>query len=133
MSPAVRCIARGFSLIEMLVAMVILSLSLGVLYQAAMGATRNVRVAAEYSEALMLAESVMSEIALAASPDSEAAGSFGVYDWRARVLPLIFEEDPAQLTGAPLAEVVVTVSWGEGERRREVTLNTFSVLLAPAS
>lgn len=125
--------ARGFSLIEMLVAMVILSLSLGVLYQAAMGATRNVRVAAEYSEALMLAESVMSEVSLVASPDSESGGSFGAYDWRASVLPLTLEEDPALQAGTPLAEVVVTVSWGEGDRRREVTLNTFSVLLAPAS
>ena len=35
--------AHGFSLIEMLVARVVLSLSLSVLYQAAMGATRNVR------------------------------------------------------------------------------------------
>ena len=46
----------GFSLIEMMVAMVILSLSLGVLYQAVSGATRNVGVAGEYLEATMLAE-----------------------------------------------------------------------------
>ena len=123
----------GFSLIEMLVAMVILSLSLGVLYQAAMGATRNVRVAAEYSEALMLAESVMSELSLVTVPGSETAGSFGNYDWQATVLPLVVDEDPALAVGAPLAEVVVTVSWGEGDRARVVTLNTFSVAMAPAS
>ena len=45
----------------MLVALVVLSLSLGVLYQAAMGATRNVRVATEYTGAVMLAESVLTE------------------------------------------------------------------------
>ncbi len=128
---AVRRSVRGFSLIEMLVAMVILSLSLGVLYQAAMGATRNVRVAAEYSEALMLAESIMSEVSLVAMPDSDTAGSFGVYEWRASVLPLTIEDDPTLQVGAPLAEVVVTVSWGEGDRQREVTLNTFSVQVAP--
>ena len=42
----------------MLVALVVLSLSLSALYQAAMGATRNVRVAAEYVDAVMLAEQV---------------------------------------------------------------------------
>ena len=52
---------RGFSLIEMLVAMVILSLSLGVLYQAAAGAIRNARVSGEYTQAVMLAESKLAE------------------------------------------------------------------------
>ncbi|HAN69406.1 MAG TPA: general secretion pathway protein GspI, partial [Halieaceae bacterium] len=41
----------GFSLIEMIVAIVILALSLGMLYQAAAGATRNVRIDERYSYA----------------------------------------------------------------------------------
>ena len=56
-----RVYGPGFSLIEMLVALVILALSLSVLYQAAMGATRNVRVASEYTDAVMLAESMLAE------------------------------------------------------------------------
>ena len=48
---------RGFSLVEMLAALVILGLALGALYQAASGATRNARVSAEYAIATTLAES----------------------------------------------------------------------------
>ena len=56
LSRSVRLPQRGFSLVEMLVAMVILSLSLGVLYQAAAGAIRNARVSGEYTEAVILAD-----------------------------------------------------------------------------
>ena len=59
--PASTCRAvrgqRGFSLVEMLAALVILGLALGALYQAASGATRNARVSAEYAIATTLAES----------------------------------------------------------------------------
>ena len=44
---------RGFSLVEMLAALVILGLALGALYQAASGATRNARVSAEYAICLL--------------------------------------------------------------------------------
>ncbi|MBL6699470.1 MAG: type II secretion system protein, partial [Luminiphilus sp.] len=65
---------KGFSLIEMLVALVVLSLSLGVLYQAAAGATRNVRVAAEYTEAVMLAESKLAEHSYITEESYSASG-----------------------------------------------------------
>ena len=67
---------RGFSLIEMLVALVVLSLSLGALYQAAMGATRNVRVAAEYVDAVMLAESMLADHSYVVAENYAASGSF---------------------------------------------------------
>jgi len=68
--------ASGFSLIEMLVALVVLSLSLGVLYQAATGATRNVRVAAEYTDAVMLAESMLAEHSYVTEENLSASGQF---------------------------------------------------------
>ena len=71
--------ASGFSLIEMLVALVVLSLSLGVLYQAATGATRNVRVAAEYTDAVMLAESMLAEHSHVTEENLSAAGQFEIF------------------------------------------------------
>ena len=50
---------RGFSLLEMLVALVILSLSLGALYQGATRAIQNTSVADQYTRAVMLAESMI--------------------------------------------------------------------------
>ena len=71
----------GFSLIEMLVALVVLSLSLGALYQAAAGATRNVRVGAEYTQAVMVAESVLSEYSYVSEENFSAAGAFSRYGY----------------------------------------------------
>ena len=51
--------SRGFSLLEMLVAMSILAMSLGALYQAVSGATRNVRSDERYAYAIELARSLI--------------------------------------------------------------------------
>ena len=104
----------GFSLIEMLVALVVLAMSLGVLYQAAMGATRNVRVAEEYIDAVMLAESMLADHSYVSEANYSAAGQFGQYDWQVNSWPAMMEDglDPEQRGVAPQAlqylEVVVT-------------------------
>src|SRR5690606_16032472 len=60
-SPMMNRQSRGFSLIEMLVAMVILGLTLGVLYQASAGATRNVRLDVRYTYAVQIAQSLLAD------------------------------------------------------------------------
>ena len=52
---------RGFSLLEMLVAMSILGLALGALYQASTGATRNVRVDERYAYGVETARSLLAD------------------------------------------------------------------------
>ena len=54
----------GFSLLEMLVAISILALALGSLYQAASGATRNIRTSERYAYGVELARSLLSENAM---------------------------------------------------------------------
>lgn len=113
----------GFSLIEMLVALVVLSLSLGVLYEAAMGATRNVRVAAEYTEAVMLAESMLDEHSYVTEPNYGASGQFGQYDWQISSWPADVQDglDPEQRAVAPqaLQYLEVVVNWpGQAAPRR---------------
>ena len=54
---------RGFSLLEILVALSILSMALGVLYQATSGATRNVRNDERYVFGVELARSLLVEYA----------------------------------------------------------------------
>ena len=49
----------GFSLLEMVVAMAILAMSLGIMYQAVGGATRNVRADEKYAYAVELARSLL--------------------------------------------------------------------------
>ena len=90
--------APGFSLIEMLVALVVLSLSLGVLYQAATGATRNVRVAAEYTDAVMVAESVLADQSYVTQENYSASGQFKVFQWSVSSWPVPYDDglDPEE-------------------------------------
>ena len=107
--------ARGFSLIEMLVALVVLSLSLSVLYQAAMGATRNVRVASEYTDAVMLAESMLAEYSHVTEENFAVTGRYAQYDWQVSSWPAQVDDglDPEQRAVAPraLQYLEVVVSW----------------------
>ena len=119
---------RGFSLIEMLVALVVLSLSLSVLYQAAMGATRNVRVAAEYTDAVMLAESMLAEHSYVTEENFALAGRYAQYDWRVSTWPAPVEDglDPEQRAVAPqaLQYLEVVVSWPGRRAPRNLNLLT---------
>ena len=53
--------SAGFSLLEMVVAISILAFALGTLYQAAGGATRNVRVDEKYAYGVELARSLLAD------------------------------------------------------------------------
>ncbi len=125
----------GFSLIEMLVALVVLSLSLGVLYQAAAGATRNVRVAAEYTEAVMLAESKLVEHSYITEEGYSASGEFGEYSWSVSSWPAVYENvtapDQMPLLPRPLQYLEVIVSWAGGSDTRSLDLLTVVPLRSP--
>jgi len=119
---------RGFSLIEMLVALVVLSLSLGALYQAATGATRNVRVAAEYTDAVILAESMLTDNSYITEENFSSAGRFGQYDWVVSSWPAPFEDglSPEERGVAPqaLQYLQVVVSWPGNNSPRTLDLLT---------
>ena len=110
---------NGFSLVEMLAALVILGLALGVLYQAASGATRNARVSAEYAIATTLAESQLDAFLVSQPDESERTqGQFGVYRWEGWV-ELIPERE-----ASGIGWVRLRVSWpGEGQPR-SISLRT---------
>ena len=116
--------AHGFSLIEMLVALVVLS----VLYQAAMGATRNVRVASEYTDAVMLAESMLAEHSHVTEENFAVAGRYAQYEWQVSSWPAPVEDglDPEQRAVAPraLQYLEVVVSWPGRSAPRNLNLLT---------
>lgn len=115
--------AGGFSLLEMLVAISILALALGALYQAASGATRNVRTDEKYAYGVELARSLLAANARVpvdgVTTTGETAGGFA---WRVATRPIDFER--SALAAASLQHVEVGVSWVDGSKRREVVLNS---------
>ena len=132
-SRAGRAPQRGFSLVEMLVAMVILSLSLGVLYQAAAGAIRNARVSGEYTQAVILAESKLAEYGYVTAENFFVQDRLGAFFWSVQswpVTPLEYDDDEEPVEEAyPLQFLRAEVSWGEGARVRELDLLTIVPLM----
>jgi general secretion pathway protein I len=115
--------SRGFSLLEMVVAVAILGLAMGALYQAASGATRNVRVDEKYAYAVELARSLLADnhqVPLAGKQDQgKTAGDFS---WQLSTRPVT--PVPGASADVKLHEIEVTVSWLDGEKQRKVSLNS---------
>ena len=114
---------RGFSLVEMLAALVILGLALGTLYQAASGATRNARISAEYAIATTLAESELDAFMIS-RPDVGLTqrGRYGDYEWE-RWVELIPEREESGI-----GWMRIVVSWPGESKPRTVSLSTIGRL-----
>ena len=113
----------GFSLLEMLVAISILALALGSLYQAASGATRNVRTSERYAYGVELARSLLSEHAMVAQQGVNNSGeTTSGYQWRVQSTPVNLQR--AGLGRSQLHELEVGVAWFDGSKRREIVLNS---------
>ncbi|NOU13617.1 MAG: prepilin-type N-terminal cleavage/methylation domain-containing protein [Methylococcaceae bacterium] len=121
---------RGFSLLEILIAFSIMALSLGILLKIFSGGVNTAQVSENYTVAIQIAESLMSQAGVAAP--LQAGETSGVeqdkYEWLLRVTPhnLSFGNftgaklDAAQLP-VTLFKVSVIVSWGDDNRRLELT------------
>ncbi|WP_432471307.1 type IV pilus modification PilV family protein [Amphritea sp. HPY] len=127
--------ARGFSLLEVLVAFVVLSLSLGIILQIFSLSSRITRTSEVYQQALLVAESKMAE--LLSEPFIEPGRDDGSYDdrdhdgvmldmqWQTEVSDYEFPDDPPvdnQSLQPYLIEV--SVSWGDGAKAQNITLST---------
>jgi len=114
---------RGFSLLEMVVAMAVLSLCLGVLYQAIGGATRNVRIDERYAYAVELARSLLaSNNTVPRGGVSQHGETPGGFAWRAVSSPVNLKGD--SLPAGTLHALEVAVSWRDGGRDRSVVLHS---------
>lgn len=121
--------SRGFTLVETLVAFVILAFSLGAIFSIFSNSLQTVRVGAERAHALAVAQSRLAMI------DAEEGLDVGVttgedesgFQWRADIHDMPDLELAAGDTDMGLVEVVVTVSWGVA-RQRSVELTTLRLV-----
>ena len=115
----------GFSLLEVLVAFAILSMSLGVLYQAFSNSLRNVGASGDYSRAIIIAEARLAE-AMADVPINEGSDQGevdGRYQWKVVVQRYEYEGEEIVSRFTPY-QVEVVVSWQDGKHTREYQLST---------
>ncbi|MHA7816245.1 MAG: type IV pilus modification PilV family protein [Pseudohaliea sp.] len=115
---------RGFSLLEMVVAMAILGLALGALYQASTAATRNVRIDERYAYAVELARSLAADSAIVPAEGVRRQGETGSgFQWEVQAQPLPRPRD-SRLAPGMLQDLAVEVSWVDGGKRRRVRLHS---------
>ena len=104
----------GFTLLEVLVAMVILSVAVVTLIQLSSQGLRLLRVSGEHQEAVMLAD----RLARAAdvSRESVDTGHEGTFQWerRTRLVAVPADLAPAGTDAPRLLELSVAVKWGSG-------------------
>ncbi len=121
---------NGFTLIETLVAMVILAMTLGALYQATAGATRNVRIDEHYNYAILLAESLLAEHRRLPAGGVSDSGEVQGYQWR--VTSSARTDEDEQLPGLELHQLEVEVIWDDGGDERDILLTTVLPVLPDA-
>lgn len=120
-----RC--RGYTLIEVLVAMVILTLALTIIFRIFSGGLLKIGIATDYTRAVMVAESV-----LAATGNTEKliAGEttgrlLDKYRWSRSIEPYQIDESfPGDNTPVAAFSVSIIVEWPAGDDFRSLDLNT---------
>jgi general secretion pathway protein I len=116
----------GFSLLEVLVAFAILALALGVLFQVFTSGMRNTQIAARHSEAMIIAESRLAELAAGDLEEGGEQGESGDFHWSTQTIPYELDE-AVSLPTTSLMELSVRVEWSDYGKRRSIALNTLRV------
>jgi general secretion pathway protein I len=115
--------SRGFSLLEMLVAISILGLALGVLYQASTGAMRNVQVDERHAYAVELGRSLLaSNIQVPAGGVNKGGETEGGFIWRVSTEPVAAQSRQEQRF--LLFSIRVEVAWFDAGKRRQISLDS---------
>ena len=115
----------GFTLIEVLVAFAILTLSLTALFQIFSAGIRNVTTAEDYTTAVLLAESKLDSVGRKAPlSEGEEMGQWqNGFRWRLTIRRYEGTPIPDGLPVRPFV-IAVTVSWGEHDEKRTISLET---------
>ena len=119
-----RPASRGFSLLELLVALSILAMALGLLYQASTGALRGVGDLDKDQRANVLAQSILEARDAVPTTGWNESGRAAEMDWVVGSAP--YETAVArEMPAVPrLHEVRVVVEWDSGRGRRRLELRT---------
>lgn len=128
----------GFTLLELLLAFVVFTLSFATILEILSGSMRNTVRARGYTEAALTAQSVMNQVGLTIplQPGSSVQGEAGNYTWELSIYPYADSEEDeysvalGELTGIELLKIELLVSWGEPPRERTSRFTTVKALLA---
>ena len=124
----------GFTLIEVLVAFMVLALSLTVLLRIFSGGLGNIALASDYSQALLVAETQMANTGV--SEPLIAGITEGEWDkhfrWQRIIQPYSpWEDEPNPAPPVAAFHVQVRVEWRHKGSTREISLSSLRLLKQP--
>jgi general secretion pathway protein I len=131
---------RGFTLLEVLVALVIAVLALAVLAHAGLDGLRGAVLSGRYQEALARAQSHLAAIGETPVPGDRQGDEGDGFHWRVRIVPVATTTVPLAASGQlgmsstqpiSLMAVNIVISWGTP--RRAVELDSERVVASAAS
>lgn len=113
----IKSCPRGFTLIEVIVALVITSLSLAMVMQLFAAGLKASRASCDYTRAIIYAKDIMEE--MSDSPKDDAGEFEDGFFWETEVMAY---EDPQGMV-SNLTQIKVKVSWADALRRdKEIEL-----------
>lgn len=119
----------GFTLLEVLVALVVLATAIVAILQLFGGGLRLARTAGDHADAALLASAKLADLEPGPLAEGTTDGTDGPYRWTRRVtlapalVPL--EADSAEVGRLRLARVTVEVRWGQNRRFELATLRVW--------
>lgn len=119
---------KGFTLLEILVALAIMSIALVVIFQLFSANMKGIVASGDYVDAAMIAESQMRQVL---DDDNLAPKSWTkVTDDGQTVDAVVTEVDTKRTENLPveLLKIDVTVHWTKGVRERTITLETMKLV-----
>ena len=113
---------NGFSLLELLVAFVIMAFSLAMLYQASGGAVRSLGDTEKHLRATVLAQSVLSSRDDVPESGWNESGQSAGFTWR--VSSASFRTELSDPKAPPLQQVDIVIGWNDRNGARGLELST---------
>ncbi|MCG8486562.1 MAG: prepilin-type N-terminal cleavage/methylation domain-containing protein [Chromatiales bacterium] len=125
-----RSKSEGMSLIEVLVAFVILAMTMSVILRINSGAVRNHQVASQYFEAVSIAQTRLEQMGaeIEAESYSEQGTDLDTYSWSYLRQP--YSWDDAKLVALPIVAVeeILKISWDAPGGTRELSFTRIGVI-----
>jgi general secretion pathway protein I len=127
----VRRREAGFTLLEVLVALVVLTVTGVAVLQLFGGGLRLARASGEHLQATMLAAAKLAELPPGSVEDGVTDGTEGPYRWTRQVTLdpalLPFDSNAPETQRVRIARVSVDVRWGRNRHVELITLRTWAV------